>query len=139
MKNYIGISLFLKPDWSSGSIFLINQNILKKYKSQMKSNLTNLILRSRSEKNISIRRIQDQCKREPGYNYQWWWYMKRVEIKLENSHLNFAVQLSFMRETTLRFALSFFFYFLVEGSLFHYIFFLLLAKFLIFLFLVNLD
>lgn len=35
--------------------------------------------------------------------------MKRVEIKLENSHLNFAVQLSFMRETILRFALSFFF------------------------------
>lgn len=29
-KNYIGILLFLKVDWSFGSIFLINQNILKK-------------------------------------------------------------------------------------------------------------
>lgn len=36
--------------------------------------------------------------------------MKRVEIKLENRHLNFAAQLSFTRETTLRFALSFFFF-----------------------------
>lgn len=51
--------------------------------------------------------------------------MKRVEIKLENRHLNFAAQLSFTRETTLRFALSFFFYFFVEGFafLFHCIFF----------------
>lgn len=52
--------------------------------------------------------------------------MKRVEIKLENRHLNFAAQLSFTRETTLRFALSFFFFYLfVEGFafLFHYIFF----------------
>lgn len=51
--------------------------------------------------------------------------MKRVEIKLENRHLNFAAQLSFTRKTTLRFALSFFFYFFVEGFafLFHCIFF----------------
>ena len=43
--------------------------------------------------------------------------MKRVEIKLENRHLNFAAQLSFTRETTLRFALSFFFFiFLLKDS-----------------------
>lgn len=50
--------------------------------------------------------------------------MKRVEIKLENRHLNFAAQLSFTRETTFRF-IFFFFYFFVEGFafLFHCIFF----------------
>lgn len=31
----IGILLFLKVDWSSDSIFLIDQNILKKYKCQV--------------------------------------------------------------------------------------------------------
>lgn len=65
--------------------------------------------------------------------------MKRVEIKLENGHLNFAAQLSFTRETTLRFALSFFFfYFLVGGfaSLFsriyisfHLVYFLIFLSF----------
>lgn len=54
--------------------------------------------------------------------------MKRVEIKLENRHLNFATQLSFTRETTLRFALSFFFYFFVEGFAFLFLYFFFTSR-----------
>lgn len=54
--------------------------------------------------------------------------MKRVEIKLENRHLNFAAQLSFTRETTLRFALSFFFYFFVEGFAFLFLYFFFTSR-----------
>lgn len=54
--------------------------------------------------------------------------MKRVEIKLENRHLNFAAQLSFTRETTLRFTLSFFFYFFVEGFAFLFLYFFFTSR-----------